>query len=123
MVEKPDDYTYSSNKASLIEKACDFGIAEPGYCTREISESLSFVQLPNGMIMPARMFGGISTESANEEESRDIERFQAEKRQRMEDAHKARQERRAEINRATAEERKRKNEEEERLRQPNLFGN
>lgn len=98
--------TSSSNKASLIEKACDFGIAEPGYCSREISESLSFVQLPNGMIMPKSMFSEISIQSANEEE----------------DIRQAQKERRAEINRATAAEKKRKKEEKEKLKQPNLFG-
>lgn len=114
--------TSSSNKASLIEKACDFGIAEPGYCSREISESLSFVQLPNGMIMPKSMFSEISIQSANEEESRAIERFEAEKRQQEEDTRQAQKEHRAEINRATAEEKKRKKKEEEGLRQPKLFG-
>ncbi|NOQ41662.1 MAG: hypothetical protein GQ563_04080 [Desulfuromusa sp.] len=114
--------TSSSNKASLIEKACDFGIAEPGYCTREISESLSFVQLPNGMIMHKYMFEELSIEVATEEESRKTEKFQAEKRRQVEADHKAKKERCAEINRISAAEKKRKKEEMERLNQPNLFG-
>jgi hypothetical protein len=114
--------TSSSNKASLIEKACNFGIAEPGYCTREISDSLSFVHMPNGLIMPKNMFMNISIESADEEESREIERFHAMQRKQEEAAQKARKEHRAEINRATAEDKKRKKAEDESLRQPNLFG-
>ena len=110
--------TSSSNKASLIEKACNFGIAEPGYCTREISESFSFVQLPNGMIMPKHVFGNITIGISSAEESRKIERFQAEQHQRAKDACKVQMERRAEINR----EKKRKMKEEEELKQPNLFG-
>ena len=114
--------TTISNKAALIEKTCNIGIGEPDYCTREISEALSFVQLPNGLILPEGMVSTIAFEAANEEESREIDRFFAEQLQKEEAARKARSERRAEINRETAEKKRAKKEEKERGRQPSLFG-
>lgn len=114
--------TTISNKASLIEKTCNIGIGEPDYCTREISEALSFVQLPNGLILPESMLNEIAFKAANGEESREIDRFFAEQRQKEEEARKARSERRAEINRETAEKKRAKKEEKERGRQPSLFG-
>ena len=40
-----------SSKASLIEKECDIGMVEPDLCSSELTEMLSFVQLPNGMVV------------------------------------------------------------------------
>jgi hypothetical protein len=43
------------NKATDIEKACKIRIGEEGFCNPEISESFSFVQLPNGIILSKKM--------------------------------------------------------------------
>lgn len=42
-------------KATDIEKACKIHIGEEGFCSPEITESFSFVQLPNGMILTKKM--------------------------------------------------------------------
>ena len=40
-----------STKATDIEKACNIRMGEEGLCSSDISDSLSFVQLTNGMII------------------------------------------------------------------------
>lgn len=42
-------------KATDIEKACKIRMGEEGFCNPEISDSLTFVQLPNGMILTKKM--------------------------------------------------------------------
>jgi hypothetical protein len=44
-----------SSKASDIEKACRIHMGHEGLCRQEISDSLSFVQLSNGMILSKEM--------------------------------------------------------------------
>ena len=39
-----------SSKASLIEESCDIRMGESGLCSAELSDSLSIVELPNGML-------------------------------------------------------------------------
>jgi Domain of unknown function (DUF6398) len=49
-----------SAKATEIEKTCKIRIGEEGLCSSDISDSLSFVQLSNGMILTkaqAKKFG------------------------------------------------------------------
>ncbi|UCH93502.1 MAG: hypothetical protein JSV88_24965 [Candidatus Aminicenantes bacterium] len=43
------------NKATDIEKACKIRIGEEGFCNPEISDSFSFVQLPNGIVLTKKM--------------------------------------------------------------------
>ena len=42
-------------KATDIEKACKIRMGEEGLCNQEISDSLTIVQLPNGMILTKKM--------------------------------------------------------------------
>lgn len=42
-------------KATGIEKACKIRIGEKGFCSPKISESVSFVGLPNGIILPKKV--------------------------------------------------------------------
>ena len=44
--------TTTANKAAQIEKACGLQMGHEGLCDPEISDSLSFVKLSNGMIIP-----------------------------------------------------------------------
>lgn len=43
------------NKATEIEKACKIRMGEEGLCNPEISDSLTLVQLPNGMVISKKM--------------------------------------------------------------------
>jgi len=43
------------NKATDIEKVCKIRMGEEGLCNSEISDSLSFVQLPNGIVLTKKM--------------------------------------------------------------------
>lgn len=113
--------TTVNNKARLVEDACDIGFAEPDYCTREIGEAFSFLEQPDGLIIPARMSADITFERANEEESKEIEKFFEEVMRQEKEALAARRERRTEINREIAENKKRKKREHDTFRQPGLF--
>ena len=42
-------------KATSIEKACKIRMGEEGFCSQEISDTLRFVQLPNGIILSRKM--------------------------------------------------------------------
>ena len=44
-----------SAKAAQIEKACRIRMGHEGLCSPEISDSLTFVELPNGMVFTKRM--------------------------------------------------------------------
>ncbi len=44
-----------STRAAAIEKACRIGMGEPGLCSTRISDSLTMVQLPNGLVVPLQM--------------------------------------------------------------------
>lgn len=43
------------SKATDIEKASKIRMGEEGFCSSEISDSLSFVQLPNGIVLTKKM--------------------------------------------------------------------
>ena len=43
------------NKATQIEKACNLGMGAEGFCSPEISEELTLVELPNGLVIPKSM--------------------------------------------------------------------
>ena len=49
--------TTIASKAAQIEKACKIRMGQEGLCRPEISDSLSFVQLSNGMVVTSQMAG------------------------------------------------------------------
>jgi hypothetical protein len=44
-----------SAKATEIEKACRIRIGQEGLCSAELSDSFTFVQLSNGMVLTKKM--------------------------------------------------------------------
>ncbi len=108
--------TTTGNKATTIEKALNIGIGDTNYCTTEIIESFSFVETHDGFILPQKMANDMVRDiviiTANEEESREINEFMAEKKRQEEETEQTRIERRAEINREIAEKKRKKKEEE-----------
>ncbi len=42
-------------RASAIEKTCRIQVGHEGLCSQEISDSLTFVRLPNGMVIPTKI--------------------------------------------------------------------
>ena len=42
-------------RASEIEKVCKIHMGQEGLCSPEISDSLTFVELPNGMVLTKKM--------------------------------------------------------------------
>lgn len=104
--------TTTGNKATNIEKALNIGIGDTNYCTTEIIESFSFVDTSGGFILPQKManemMGDIFIRTAREEDSREINKFIAEKKLQEEQAEQARGERRAEINCEIAEKKRKK---------------
>lgn len=44
-----------SARASDIEKACKIKMGHPGLCNSRLSDSLTVVQLPNGLVVPVDM--------------------------------------------------------------------
>ena len=44
-----------SARAAEIEKLCRIRVGHKGLCRPEISDELTFVELPNGMVLPKRM--------------------------------------------------------------------
>ena len=106
-------------KATQIEKTCNLNIGAEGYCSKEISDSFTFYQTPEGFIIPKSMIDdrGFIIKLADGEEARELQEFADEKRRAEEEKIKKRKERRAEINREIAE-KKRENKKD----QLGLFG-
>ncbi|MCD6440407.1 MAG: hypothetical protein J7L86_01280 [Candidatus Marinimicrobia bacterium] len=106
-------------KATQIEKTCNLSIGAEGYCSKEISDSFTFYQTPEGFIIPKSMIDNqeFIIEFADGEEAGKLQEFADEKRRIEEEKIKKRKERRAEINREIAEKKKEKKKE-----QLNLFG-
>jgi hypothetical protein len=102
------------NKATQIENACNLGLGAEGLCSPKISDALTLVELPNGLVIPKSMLPKLDIvyEVADEEETKELEKFMAEQ-QRLK-ARKAAEKkaRRAEINRKIAEDKKRKKKEQ-----------
>jgi len=65
------------NKATQIEKACNLSLGEEGYCTKEISDSFTFYQSPEGFIFPKSILQKRETilEIADEKESEELRQF------------------------------------------------
>ena len=56
------------NKASLIQKTCDLYYGAKGFCRQDIIDALTFVETPEGFILPKNMLG-ISTEFTKQAKS------------------------------------------------------
>ncbi len=106
----------TGNKATSIEKSCKISIGDKNYCTREIIESFSFVELPGGFIVSGKMANNLARDAvvriASEEASREIDKFMVRKKRKKEETERVRKERRAEINHEIAEKKRKKKEEE-----------
>jgi len=103
-------------KATQIEKICDLGLGAEGFCSREISDTLTLVELPNGLVIPKSMLPEfeIVYEPADEEETEELEAFMVERRRLKEQKALEKKARRAEINRKIAEDKKKKKKDQEK---------
>ncbi len=105
-------------KATQIEKACNLSIGAEGYCSKEISDLLTFYQTPDGFIIPKSMIDKeFIIEFVDGEEARELQEFADEKRRIEEEKIKKRKERRTEINREIAKKKR-----EKKKDQLDLFG-
>lgn len=98
------------NKATQIERACNLTIGAEGYCSKEITDSFTFYQTPEGFIIPKSMIGDreIIIEFAEGEEAEEMERFAENQRSILAQKEREKKERGAEINRKIAEKKKAK---------------
>jgi hypothetical protein len=111
----------TANKATVIGKTLNISVADKKFCTNELVDSLSFVMTKGGFLLPKKrvetlvdtLVEEVVYEMADEEESRKIEQFMAEKKKQEEAAAQAKKERRTEINREIAEKKREKKEEEQ----------
>ena len=92
------------NKATQIEKACNIGIGAQGYCSPEISDALTLVELPNGLVIPKSMLPKpeIVVEFADKKEEREFQEYMAEQKRLKDQKTQEEKTRRAEINRKIA---------------------
>jgi len=104
------------SKATHIEDVCNLGLGAVGFCSPEISDSLTLVELPNGLVVPKSMVPrlGFVIEAANDEEEKELEEFMAEKQRIKEQEAAEKKAGRAEINRKIAKEKKKKRKENEK---------
>ncbi len=104
------------NKATQIEKACNLGMGAEGFCSPEISDALTFVELPNGLIIPKSMSRKprIMVEFADEKEEEEFQKFMAEQQHLKEREAAEKKARRTEINRNIAEDKKKKKKEQDK---------
>jgi RNA-splicing ligase RtcB len=104
------------NKATQIEKACNLGLGAEGLCSPEISDALTLVELPNGLVIPKSMLSKLDIvyEVADEEETKELEKFKAEQQRIKEREAAEKKARRAEINRKIAEDKKKKKKEQDK---------
>jgi len=89
------------NKATQIENACNLGMGAQGYCSPEISDALTLVELPNGLVIPKSMMPKpeIVVEFADEKEEREFQEYMAEQKRLKERKTAEEMARRAENNR------------------------
>jgi len=107
------------NKATQIEKICNLGLGAEGFCSPEITDMLTFVQTPEGFILPKSAIQNrdIVIEFVEGEEAEELENYIAEQKCREEREAAEKKARRAEINRKIAEDKKR----EQQKNQLSLF--
>ncbi len=105
------------SKATQIEKACNLGFGAEGFCNSEISDALTLVELPNGLVIPKSMLSELEIEYglADEEETKELEKLMAEKQRLKEEGAAERKAQRAEIKRKIAEDKKKKKESDGQL--------
>ena len=104
------------SKATYIENVCNIGLGAEGFCSPEISDSLTLVELPNGLVIPKSMVPRLDfvVEAANDEEEKELEEFMAEQQRFKEREIAEKRARRAEINRKIAEDKKKKKKENDK---------
>jgi len=104
------------NKASQIEKVCNLGLGAEGFCSPDITDALTLVELPNGLVVPKDMLPefDIVYELADDEDTKEIEQFMDERRRLQERKAAEKKARRVEINRKIAEEKKKKKKENDK---------
>jgi hypothetical protein len=73
----------TGNKATQIEKICGLQMGAEGFCSPEITDALTLIELPSGLVVPKNMLPKLifDVEIADDEESKEIERRLAEKRE------------------------------------------
>ena len=98
------------NKATQVEKACGLGLGAEGYCNPAITDAFTFVQTPDGIVIPQNMLTHreIIYEFAEGEEAEELKKRLAEENRRKQREIEEKKERRKEINRKIAEEKKNK---------------
>jgi hypothetical protein len=99
------------NKATQIEKACNLGIGAEGFCSPDISDMLTLVELPGGFVIPKSMLSDLDMvyEKADEKEPGEIKKS-LEARQRI-------KERKAPEKKAQRANNKRKNSEDKKKKE------
>jgi len=104
------------NKATQIEKACNLGIGAEGFCSPEISDAMTLVELPNGLVIPKSMSSKseIVVEFADEKEEEEFQKYMAEQQRLKEQEAAEKKARRTEINRKIAEDKKKKKKEQDK---------
>jgi len=104
------------SKATHIENVCNIGLGAEGFCSPKISDSLTLVELPNGLVIPKSMLTELDfvVEAANDEETKELEEFMAEQQRLKAREIAEKKARRAEINRKIAEDKKKKKKENDK---------
>ena len=104
------------SKATQIEKACKLGFGAEGFCSPEISDAMTLVELPSGFVIPKSMLPDyeIVYELADDEESMEMDKFMAEQQRLRERKAAEKKARRTEINQKIAEDKKKKKKEQDK---------
>jgi len=104
------------SKATHIENVCDIGLGVEGFCSPKISDSLTLVELPNGLVIPKSMLTELDfvVEAADDEETKELEEFMAEQQRLKARKIAEKKARRAEISRKIVEDKKRKKKENDK---------
>jgi len=106
----------TGNKATQIEKDCNIRMGEEGLCSSHISDMFTFVQTPEGFILPLSSY--TRDEFLSEEERQEKEARLEKQRQQRQIEEEERKKRQAELKRQKAEELRKK----KFKNQGNLFG-
>jgi len=103
-------------KATYIENVCNIGLGAEGFYSPEISDSLTLVELPNGLVIPKSMVPRLDfvVEAANDEEEKELEEFMTEQQRFKEREIAEKRAQQAEINRKISEDKKKKKKENDK---------
>ena len=104
------------SKATHIENICNLGLGTEGFCSPKISDSLTLVELPNGLVIPKSMVPRLDfvVEAADDGETKELEEFMAEQQRLKARKIAEKKARRAEISRKIVEDKKRKKKENDK---------